>query len=227
VVQKVRLQAAQDSVFIERDREVDQGGGSAGSEDWVQQMRSPVQFSAGVQELLREPGRVLLEVGPGQTLRRLALRQPEARRGRLFLASLPGSANPASSTGQGLLTTLGRLWEAGVVVDWEGLHVEERRRRIPLPTYPFDRRRHWIDPAPRLPVPASARTSISPSAMSSGLDQNKQLDPPFAESALSAFKLQDGCSDTRLMLRIWRSSCGSRDGKPGSGIDPMTRRSNG
>ncbi|HEY3582447.1 MAG TPA: SDR family NAD(P)-dependent oxidoreductase, partial [Pyrinomonadaceae bacterium] len=46
-----------------------------------------------------------------------------------------------------MLRTLGRLWTAGVEIDWTALHEEETvRRRIPLPTYPFERRRYWIDP---------------------------------------------------------------------------------
>jgi acyl transferase domain-containing protein len=43
-----------------------------------------------------------------------------------------------------LLTTLGKLWMAGVQVDWAGFYGRERRRRLPLPTYPFERKRHWI-----------------------------------------------------------------------------------
>jgi acyl transferase domain-containing protein len=46
-----------------------------------------------------------------------------------------------------ILNTLGRLWTAGVEIDWAALHAHEPERgRIPLPTYPFERRRYWIDP---------------------------------------------------------------------------------
>jgi acyl transferase domain-containing protein len=55
----------------------------------------------------------------------------------------PASAEPAS---RHLLHTLGRLWVAGVDLDGAALHGTERRRRLPLPTYPFERRRYWIDP---------------------------------------------------------------------------------
>jgi NAD(P)-dependent dehydrogenase (short-subunit alcohol dehydrogenase family)/acyl carrier protein len=45
-----------------------------------------------------------------------------------------------------LLNTLGRLWLAGVEVDWSGFYAHEKRDHIPLPTYPFERQRYWIDP---------------------------------------------------------------------------------
>ncbi|MDI5974470.1 beta-ketoacyl synthase N-terminal-like domain-containing protein [Streptomyces sp. SL13] len=57
-----------------------------------------------------------------------------------------------------LLGALARLWQAGAVIDWPALH-RGRGRRVPLPTYPFQRRRHWIDaPDPAAPAPrAGAR----------------------------------------------------------------------
>jgi len=45
-----------------------------------------------------------------------------------------------------LLGSLGKLWLAGVAIDWAALHRDERRRRILLPTYPFERQRYWIEP---------------------------------------------------------------------------------
>ena len=45
-----------------------------------------------------------------------------------------------------LLKTLGKLWSAGVSIDWNGFYKYEKRLRVSLPTYPFERERHWIDP---------------------------------------------------------------------------------
>jgi acyl transferase domain-containing protein len=45
-----------------------------------------------------------------------------------------------------LLNALGRLWAAGARVDWSGFSAHERRRRVPLPTYPFERQRYWVEP---------------------------------------------------------------------------------
>ena len=45
-----------------------------------------------------------------------------------------------------LLQALGRLWLAGVKVDWQAYFAHERRRRVPLPAYPFERQRYWVEP---------------------------------------------------------------------------------
>ncbi|MFH8387469.1 beta-ketoacyl synthase N-terminal-like domain-containing protein [Kitasatospora sp. NPDC018058] len=47
-----------------------------------------------------------------------------------------------------LLDALGRLWQDGTAIDWERLHGTARRRRVPLPSYPFERRRHLVQPEP-------------------------------------------------------------------------------
>ncbi|GAB4215709.1 MAG: hypothetical protein OHK0022_55940 [Roseiflexaceae bacterium] len=66
-----------------------------------------------------------------------------------------------------LLGALGRLWQQGATVDWSRLYRGQRRRRVPLPTYPFERRRYWIEPpraapavvqaTPAAPAPARPR----------------------------------------------------------------------
>ncbi|MEE8587680.1 MAG: SDR family NAD(P)-dependent oxidoreductase, partial [Acidobacteriota bacterium] len=119
---------------------------------WVEQLRSPVQFSRGLEQLLEDPQAVLLEVGPGNVAGSLARRNPAAQGNRLVLASSRHPENSASDS-QLLLTALGQLWLAGAEVDWDGFHSGFQRRRLPLPTYPFQRQRYWIDPRPGTAVP--------------------------------------------------------------------------
>jgi acyl transferase domain-containing protein len=47
-----------------------------------------------------------------------------------------------------MLEALGRLWIHGVNVDWDGFNSRQQRRRVPLPTYPFERRRYWVEAQP-------------------------------------------------------------------------------
>jgi acyl transferase domain-containing protein len=120
---------------------------AADPEAWALHLRRPVRFSAAVAELLSDPRRVLLEVGPGQTLAALARRQavsPEAR--PTVVSSLPHRDDPGSSH-EHLLGALGRLWLAGVEVEWEALSAEGSRR-VPLPAYPFERHRYWLEAPP-------------------------------------------------------------------------------
>jgi acyl transferase domain-containing protein len=110
---------------------------------WVRHLRQTVRFGDGVRTLLEDADRVLLEVGPGNTLASLA-RQQQAARDRLVVASLPHPQEARSDSAH-LLTTLGRLWTCGVDIDWRAFHARETRSIVDLPTYPFERQRYWID----------------------------------------------------------------------------------
>ncbi|HJX29738.1 MAG TPA: condensation domain-containing protein, partial [Thermoanaerobaculia bacterium] len=122
---------------------------------WVAHLLRPVRFGAAIAELWSDPARALLEVGPGQGLGSLALQHPEAPAAdRVVVASLRGAWEKRED-GDVLLGALGRLWLAGCRVDWAGFHGGARRRRVPLPTYPFERRRYWVEGAGAAADPAT------------------------------------------------------------------------
>ncbi len=112
---------------------------------WGAQLRQAVRFSDGAGEILGNAAAVLLEVGPGKTLTTLAQRHLEPRHGRSLIASLP-SPKEERSAYEAVLAALGELWLARLSPDWAAVHGDARRRRISLPTYPFERRRHWVEP---------------------------------------------------------------------------------
>jgi acyl transferase domain-containing protein len=110
---------------------------------WALHLRSTVRFADGLAALaVREPDRLLVEVGPGRTLSSLAQQQPV--RARAALSTLRHPQAEGSDVAF-LLTTLGRMWLAGASPDWSLFHAGAGRRRLSLPTYPFERRRHWIE----------------------------------------------------------------------------------
>ena len=111
-------------------------------EYWVRHLRETVRFSDGLQTLTAGDATVLLEVGPGRTLATLARQQGGAP--TVALTSMP-SPDETVEAAPFMLGALGKLWIAGVAVDWARLHEGEARRRVALPTYPFERQRHWID----------------------------------------------------------------------------------
>jgi len=114
-------------------------------EYWLQQMRRPVRFSDGARLLGNNASQILLEVGPGHTLSGLVRQHrnlPAARTAVTSLGSDPERDVPS------LLEAAGRLWLHGAKLDWPALHRHQRRHRVSLPTYPFERRRHWIDVLP-------------------------------------------------------------------------------
>jgi acyl transferase domain-containing protein/SAM-dependent methyltransferase len=71
----------------------------------------------------------------------------------LAVASLPGN-EPAQES---MLEALGQLWMSGVPVEWQALG----GRRVPLPTYPFERRRYWIEPVGRRDRLAAAEAELA------------------------------------------------------------------
>ncbi|KAA3658818.1 MAG: aminotransferase class III-fold pyridoxal phosphate-dependent enzyme, partial [Chloroflexi bacterium] len=112
---------------------------------WVKQLRQAVLFSPAVRVLQEEPGRVLLEVGPGKALSNAALQHVNKEAKQIVIDSLGHPKNPPPAL-HAVLEGLGRLWMAGIKVDWDAFYEGETRRRVPLPTYPFERKRHWIEP---------------------------------------------------------------------------------
>jgi acyl transferase domain-containing protein/acyl carrier protein len=110
---------------------------------WMRHARETVRFADGL-ELLHADDLTLLEAGPGHTLSALARRHIARPGGFDVLASLPGPHDDVDEESY-LLGTLGKLWLAGVAVDWSGVHRHARRVRTALPTYPFERRRCWIE----------------------------------------------------------------------------------
>ena len=111
---------------------------------WARHLRHAVRFADGVRELCAEPGRLLLEVGPGNSLTTLARQHPQRSEGQAVLPSLPHPRDRQPEPAF-LLKTLGQLWLAGAPIDGARFFAGERRRRVPLPTYPFEGQRYWID----------------------------------------------------------------------------------
>ena len=109
---------------------------------WARHAREPVRFAAGIKTLASSGRSILLEVGPGVTLPTLALQTVRDLAGRIF-GSLP-DASAQLGDEETMLAALGKLWVSGVTPDWASV-ADGPRTRVSLPTYPFERRRHWID----------------------------------------------------------------------------------
>ncbi|WP_240507561.1 acyl carrier protein, partial [Streptomyces kanamyceticus] len=81
--------------------------------------------------------------------------------GRPGVAMLPQPSEAEAIGTAFLLDVLGRLWTAGEDVDWAAYHQGESVRRVPLPSYPFDRARHWIEPhGSSAPAPRAAGETL-------------------------------------------------------------------
>ncbi|MBD2607326.1 SDR family NAD(P)-dependent oxidoreductase [Scytonema hofmannii FACHB-248] len=133
---------------------------------WSQHLRQTVRFSDGISQLLKQFEGVFLEVGPGRTLSTLTTQHLDKNSKQQVLTSLRHVKEQQSDVSF-LLQTLGRLWLAGVEIDWLGFYTHEQRHRLPLPTYPFERQRYWIDPqkqgqdSERTPVSLAKKSDIA------------------------------------------------------------------
>jgi phthiocerol/phenolphthiocerol synthesis type-I polyketide synthase E len=112
---------------------------------WARHIRQTVLFNSGIGEVFKNPEQLLLEVGPSNALTVLSRHHPLRGAAQVVLSSLR-RADEHEPDEAAMLTTLGRMWLANVNVDWAKLSDGERRRRVSLPTYPFERKRFWVEP---------------------------------------------------------------------------------
>lgn len=136
---------------------------------YAEHLRRAVLFEAGVRTLAADASLHLLEVGPGRslaTLAGMALGVEGVRRTSLSM----GNARDARGGSVAMLEAASRLWLAGVSLDWAGLHGPARPHRVPLPTYPFERKRHAVDPAAPKAAPAKAAAPVAEAAVQRPVD---------------------------------------------------------
>ena len=106
---------------------------------WVRHVRQPVRFATGIESLKHEGANLFIEIGPKPILLGMGCNCLPEHEG-FWLPSL----RPKQDDWQQLLSSLRDLYLAGVAVDWVGFDKGYARRRVPLPTYPWQRERHWI-----------------------------------------------------------------------------------
>ncbi|WP_431784116.1 amino acid adenylation domain-containing protein [Streptomyces chumphonensis] len=159
-------------------------------EHWARHVREPVRFGDGIRLVTEQGPTVLVEAGPGTVLSALA--RPAARgRGATALSCLPPAAEDGERDEALRFTeALGRLWLAGVELDWERVQ-GGTGHRIALPTHPFERRRYWIEPAgggarsaglPEVTAPEpDTPDTPAPLVLSGDLDPRPPLTTPYTE----------------------------------------------
>ena len=106
---------------------------------WTRHIREAVRFAKGIESLIEEDVELWLEVGPKPTLLGMA---------RRFVANditMRPSLREGHDDWQELLSTLGQLYVRGIEVEWVAFDHPYQRRKLVLPTYPFQRERYWLD----------------------------------------------------------------------------------
>lgn len=121
---------------------------------WIQQLTQPVLFKQALEAVLSDGDRVLVEVGPGRTLTTLARSHPQVRaKQHMAVPTLPNGPSKGATERASFLHALARMWTLGTDVNWSSLAATGPRERVPLPGYPYQRERYWIERAsPSSPI---------------------------------------------------------------------------
>lgn len=124
---------------------------------WRRQVRQPVRFADALEQVRRYP--LFLEVGPGTVLAGMG-RQCLPGEDRLWLTSL----RKGRSEWEQMLESLSHLYVRGTEVDWENFDAPYRRRKVALPTYPFEHQRYWADEGQAKRTPSVRGTAATGSS---------------------------------------------------------------
>jgi acyl transferase domain-containing protein/acyl carrier protein len=116
---------------------------------WRKHLAQTVRFAAGIDLLKKKPNPIFIEIGPGRDLSALLVRHKEKNPDLRSVNLIRPSRQDVTDNYDNyyLSSKIGQLWLYGVTVDWEKFHKAEERRRIPLPTYPFEGQKYWLESA--------------------------------------------------------------------------------
>ncbi len=163
---------------------------------WLRHFREPVKFSQGLGALLEDPNRVLLEVGPGQTLASLARQQSKPAHAALGSLRHPDDSVPDEIF---VAASFGRLWASGVDVDWSVRRGDEKRARVRLPTYAWEHQRYWID---------GVKSAAAATSAESELTRHESVSGWFTERVFRAEALDAAKSDETLSWLVFADPSG-------------------
>ncbi|WP_313249326.1 non-ribosomal peptide synthetase/type I polyketide synthase [Stenotrophomonas indicatrix] len=172
---------------------------------WVQHLRGTVRFAEGVATLCSDKLQVLLEVGPGRALGRFAQQghlRPSHCIGVLPQASNPHAAPAAEAEFIQLQTALCQLFTAGIAVDGNAYHRGQARRRVRLPTYPFEGHCHYSAEVLSARGSSISRSLEARVAASASVSEDAAAGPGAASSTA-------GMNDVQAKLvAIWKQFLG-------------------
>jgi acyl transferase domain-containing protein len=117
---------------------------------WGEHLCSTVRFSDGLNELLKIEGAIFIEIGPGRQLSnivRQSIPGDQTTPREYKIINIVKHQQEKHPDDYYFLTKLGELWLYGAPIDWRAYYENEKPFRVSLPTYPFDRKRFWIEKA--------------------------------------------------------------------------------
>ncbi|MCI5044043.1 MAG: type I polyketide synthase [Aquisalinus sp.] len=154
---------------------------------WGRQLRQPVLFQEAVETAAKESTHcIFVEVGPGQALSSFVKRALQGDMKRSVYAAMGPARDPGSDY-ENILHLLGQLWANGTVPDWTKLE-DGSPRRVALPTYPFERKRFWVEPKGAQITVAKDTPRISESAPAKEVPVSNE---PTQQQAVASNDMED------------------------------------
>jgi phthiocerol/phenolphthiocerol synthesis type-I polyketide synthase E len=143
---------------------------------WLERMRHTGDLARGVQAVAQGSAKIFLEVGPGTGLSSW-LRNVSGSNRHIIISSCR-NADDCERDSSVLMHAAGKAWQAGATLRWPDFNASIAARRVALPTYPFERRRHWIDRNARSAMPGVANSRAgSKSAVHAAADDRAPPTP--------------------------------------------------
>jgi amino acid adenylation domain-containing protein len=169
---------------------------------WERQPIAVSRFDTAQRRLARVEGGLLLSFGDVFASRSGmdmgAGEHPESR-SKADPAWIPAMA-PERTGRAALLEAVATLWMSGVDVDWRALHAGQAPRRVRLPTYPFERTRHWI--------PRSAGNRLGTAAIPDAIPRATDPPVPPADASANGAVASDRGGIQAEVLAIWKDVLG-------------------
>jgi len=182
---------------------------------WASHARARVQFAQATRYLKVNDYDLFVECGPRSTMCALVRQQFSTERPCIAIPSF-GETSENNAEWDTLLFAMGSLWQNGVNLSWNAFNSHEERRKIPLPTYPFQRDRYWIDP-----VPVQARAN-APAELSA--DFSRRAPESISVSSGSSVGVETGesvaLSRRDRIASLLVSLLAALSGREGSQISP-------
>lgn len=127
---------------------------------WASHLLHTVSFAKGLDTLYAKAPYIAVELGPGRTLTSF-IRTHVANTARSAVCPTLPHVTSGGADGRFIFPAcLAALWEAGLEISWQVLYEGEQRKRVPLPTYPFERQRYFIDPIQSTATPSVAAHAL-------------------------------------------------------------------
>ncbi|MCP5207228.1 MAG: amino acid adenylation domain-containing protein [Hahellaceae bacterium] len=121
---------------------------------------------------------IFLEMGPGRVLTTL-IRQHASKQPQDWALTTTHNTYENTTDAEHLLNVVARLWEQGIKIDWKVFHSHRQRYRVSMPTYPFERKQHWIK-ARKFTYEGSTDTTLAQNVIEAEQNNDMLLQAPVS-----------------------------------------------